>query len=105
VVTETISLKQLIAFMDEGKQFSIGFRTFDDAKQTGGEWIAFDTCVKSNFKTHQERKAMQKVETLKVHKNPNHYENATRNITVLPDGKLVKVHLRLIRKFNGKTVL
>jgi hypothetical protein len=106
VVVETISLKELIEWMDAGKMFSIGFRTFNDKLQTGGEWIEFKECVKHNHLTRQELKEKANKPREKVFKDPKHYENATRNIKVIErDGELVKVHLRLIRKFNGKTVL
>lgn len=91
--------------MDDGKIFSIGFRTFNDKLQTGGEWIEFDQCVKHNHKTYQELRENAAKPKAKVYKNPQHYQNATRNIKTLHDGQLIKVHLRLIRKFNGKTVL
>lgn len=91
--------------MDAGKEFSIGFRTFNDKQQTGGEWIEFDSCVKHNHLTRQELKEKQQQPKERVFKNPRHYENATRNIKLLSNGTLIKVHLRLIRKFNNKTVL
>ena len=105
MVIETISLKELIEWMDAGKEFSIGFRTFNDKKQTGGEWIEFEQCVKHNHLTRQELKEKSNQPKERVFKNPKHYENSTRNIKLLSNGTLIKVHLRLIRKFNNKTVL
>ena len=37
-------------------------------------------------------------------KIPNHEENETRNIMVLPSGEIRTIHIRLIEKFNGKIV-
>lgn len=37
-------------------------------------------------------------------KAPKHYANATRNIQT-PNGDIVKVHIRLIKQFNGMIVI
>ena len=104
---ESITLAKMVAFMDSGQTFSIAFRTCNIQKDKGGEYIFFDECIKHNHLTMSERKANknnaeQKIEIIK---NPNHYLNSTRNIMRVSSGELVKIHLRLIRRFNGKIVL
>lgn len=90
--------------MDAGKHFSIGFRTCNTAKETGGEFIHIPEAVKHNYKTATDRlRATEHKEPLR--KNPNHYENSTRNIRVIATGNIIKVHLRLITQFNNKAVL
>lgn len=92
----------MLQWMDTGQPFDLEFITADKRKDEGGEWK----------KIVQGRKRMQLgvkslesgVRHLQVHKNPHHYENSTRNI-VLQNGELRKVHIRLIRRFNGKTVI
>jgi hypothetical protein len=102
----TIQLKDVIATMDSGAEFSIGFRTYDKRKEKGGEWIAFDCCVKHNYLTAEQRETANRAKQNRaLLKDPKHYENSTRNIRVINNGNIVKVHLRLIRRFNGKTVL
>lgn len=94
----------MILCMDRGETFSIGFRTFDHKKDTGGEWIYFDKACKHNYLTAEERLSeLHKKDPLR--RNPQHYKNSTRNIRVIANGNIVKVHIRLIRKFNGKTVM
>ena len=88
--------------MDAGEAFSIGFRTCDKRKQTGGEWIEFPTAVKQNY---QFGTASETPHEKTYKRNPNHYKNSTRNIRVMPDGNIVTVHIRLIRRFNSKTVM
>ena len=103
---ETITLLKMLNAMDNGEVFSIGFRTCNLKKITGGEFIHFDNCVKHNHQTKAERMAARpQGEAYVVRKNPKHYENSTRNIKRTDTGELVKVHIRLIRIFNGKTVL
>lgn len=103
---ETIMLKQMIEEMDKGVIFSIGFRTCNLQKNTGGEYIFFDACVKHNHQTPSQLKERKESGQAlqKVHRNPNHFENSTRNIKRLSSGELIKVHIRLIRQFNGKIV-
>jgi len=104
VVEEIYTLSEIIEYMDSGKTFSIAFVTYNEQKQTGGEWIELKECVKHNHLTREQLKLKSNKPMEKVFKNPNHYQNATRNIKIVSSGELVKVHLRLIRKFNGKTV-
>jgi hypothetical protein len=99
----TIMLKDVLHQMDTGDSFSIGFRTFDQRKQRGGEYVSAGKAHIYNHKTHQERLENQRA--VRYHKNPNHYENSTRNIVIEEGGAVRKLHIRLIRNFNGKTVL
>lgn len=41
----------------------------------------------------------------KVKRNPNHFQNRTRNIEVPDKDRPVKIHLRLIDSINGKKVV
>ncbi len=101
---ETISLKDFIAYMDTGQTFSIGFRTYNKRLGTGGEYIYFKEACKFNHLTAAERISEIHKKTPLL-KNPDHYNNSTRNIKVLANGNIVKIHLRLVRKFNERIVL
>jgi len=90
--------------MDSGEAFSIGFRTCNVKKGTGGEWLEFPQCKKYIAKTKAEQYSEARTPN-KTRKDPRHYENSTRNIVVMPSGEIVKVHLRLIIHFNSKTVI
>jgi hypothetical protein len=92
--------------MDAGKHFSIAFITCDRKKQTGGEWIFIDRAVKHDFLTRAETDQLQKSApaTQMFHKNPNHYQNSTRNIRIIKNSELRKIHIRLITEFNGMVV-
>lgn len=93
--------------MDAGQPFSIAFITADRRKNTGGELIEVDKAYKSGYVDPHERRKMQQLQPASdmIRKSPNHYENSTRNIVITVNSQVRKVHIRLIRKFNGKTVL
>lgn len=104
---ETITLKQVLEFMDAGQPFSISFVTADKRKNTGGEWIDIEKAYKSGYVDPEARKQTNKLQPASdmINRAPNHYQNSTRNIMIAANSDVRKVHLRLIRKFNGKTVV
>ncbi len=108
---ETITLKDMISAMDKGYTFSIGFVTCNEQKKTGGEWVFLTNMVKHGNTITEQKKALKQAiaqpnqPQSKMLKNPNHYQNSTRNIRSLDTGAIVKIHIRLVRMFNGKKVL
>jgi hypothetical protein len=100
---DTISLNEVITRIDQGKTFDFAFVTANKKKGTGGEWIALENVCKHNYLTAEER--LSRIHSKSpVRKDPRHYPNSTRNIRIMTNGNIVKVHLRLIRRFNGKVV-
>lgn len=93
--------------MDAGQAFSIAFVTADKRKNTGGELIEVEKAYKSGYINPEDRKKMQQLQPASdmLNKSPNHYQNSTRNIVIASNSEVRKLHVRLIRKFNGKTVL
>lgn len=92
--------------MDSGETFSIGFRTCNVDKRTGGEFIFLPEAKKFKRLTPAEIAAANNPrEQLRLKKDPKHFENSTRNLMVPASGRIIKVHLRLITLFNGKQVL
>ncbi len=90
--------------MGTGAPFSMAFVTDDERRGTGGEWVEVAEAFKHDYVSKTERKKLEKAQPQQlVKKNPNHYDHSTRNIS-LPNGELRKVNIRLIRRFNGKTV-
>lgn len=98
----SITLKEAIEMMDSGAYFSIDFVTADMRRGTGGEWIHLPRCRKNPRQTKAEKEA-EKMRVLRPKRDPRHYENSTRNL-LLANGEIRKVHLRLIRKINGRVV-
>lgn len=56
------------------------------------------------IKEYRAATLMQKGRFSDYEKNPNHWNNRTRNIK-LPDGSIKKIHLIFIDSFNGKKVV
>jgi hypothetical protein len=104
---DTISLKQLIDWMDMGQEFSIAFVTLNKKERTGGQWIELPKCQKHNYLTAEQRRLQKRTQPTEqlANRNPNHFQNSTRNIRVIGKGDIIKIHLRLIRRFNGKIVV
>lgn len=92
--------------MDSGVTFSIGWRTCNLTRHTGGEFIFFENVVKHSHQTKAQRKAQSNAGVATtVRRNPNHFENSTRNIRRLDNGDIITIHIRLITRFNNKTVM
>lgn len=104
---DSITLKEVIDQIDSGALIgSICFVTSDKKRDTGGEWIEIRDARKHTFLNKNEQAKLDKVQpiTSGVAKDPQHYQNSTRNLK-LKNGEIRKIHLRLIRKFNTKTVI
>jgi hypothetical protein len=101
---DTITLKEVLQMMDNGHRFSISFITADKHKKKGGEWITIADAFKGHERTPQQKiSAAASQPKTALLKHPHHFENSTRNIH-LPNGEVRKVHIRLIRRFNGLIV-
>jgi hypothetical protein len=102
-----ITLKEVLASMDRGEEFSLVFITADQKKNTGGELVEVKKAYKHNWLSPAERKKQQGLqpESQIIKRDPRHYDNSTRNIRLAANGDIRKVHIRLIRKFNGSIVL
>jgi hypothetical protein len=105
VIGTAITLKEVLDHLDSGEPFSMMVITCDHKRQTGGEELWIDKAWKHNPLTKSERQKLKKQQPQSLlNKNPNHFQNSTRNLK-MPNGDLIKIHIRLIRIFNGKTVL
>lgn len=100
-------LSEMDRLDDQGKpiKFNIKFVTANRKERTGGEIIEIKggrKCVdvKEDKPVFDTRKSVSEP---KLHKNPNHWVNSTRNI-LLPNGRIRKVHIRLIIEFNDQKV-
>lgn len=106
---ETITLGEVLHAIDNGERFDIEFVKADRKRGTGGQIRTYIGCVKESA-IHNPASATRKQEqpvlaAASGSKNPNHYENSTRNIYLLRERLTKKVHIRLITKFNGKRVI
>lgn len=107
-----ILYKEMIREMDQadhnGKPvvFSLKFVTADKVRRTGGEIIEVTKAQKCVGKRSDGvLYANPGNGAVKQTKNPNHEQNATRNIYLVDSGHVRKVHTRLIIEFNNKKVI
>jgi hypothetical protein len=87
--------------------FSLKIVTYDEQKQTGGDLIEFESAeiCRSGKTSRRDRfnsEAVAKAE--QIRKNPNHRDNLTRNIRLLPSGNIRKIHIHHILRLNGERV-
>ena len=110
---KTISLKDALAIINKkDKQgnpypFDITFRSLQRNSKTGGKLYEYKQAKKLRSKKNIPSKTsliktVQSGTTPK--KNPNHFENRTRNLE-LQNGQKKKIHIRLIISINGKKVI
>jgi hypothetical protein len=112
---EVISLKQVLAMMAAAVEpFALRFVKFNEAKGTGGEIVELGGQLLSNRGTVTAPESApaigpgpESVDELEAHltRNPNHFDNRTRNLVSMLNGNFTKVHIYLILEFNGKKVI
>lgn len=104
-----LRLNDALKIMDNGEVFSIEYVTFDKKRKTGGR-IKYYPEAKLLKSAKSTISGSTKSTSIKAKKstNPNHWDNATRNIKILIDGVETsgnkKLHIFLILKLNGKRV-
>lgn len=97
---EMIRIAEMLTIMNtwekrgERVPFSITWVKCDEKQGTGGEKITLDQAVLvGNAHSKSEKR------------NPNHFENYTRNIRAYEGDRIMKIHIPLVTRFNGKQVI
>lgn len=93
-----LSLQIALETIEKGEEFSIEFVTANLSRGTGGEIRKIARAIVPV----QASKSPLAKQNLK--RPPNHFTNSTLNLTDLITDRIIKVHKRLIIKFNGHTV-
>lgn len=108
-----ISIAEISEYMDavdaagNPLKFDLVVRSFSRQNKTGGKLNFYNGVQKPKPKGGQKSvlNFLKKLHSpTKARKNPNHFENRTRNIE-LENGEIRKVNLLFIIKFNGKYVI
>lgn len=106
---DSIKLNEALKIMESGEVFSIQFVTYDKKRKTGG-FVKFYPEARLLQKTDSPAKQVKSESSgiKRKTKNPNHWDNATRNIKVIVNGiessGNKKLHIFLMTMFNGKRV-
>lgn len=87
-------------------KFDLVVRGFSRQNKTGGKLSFYNGVQKPKPKGGKNSKSLfsKLLGSEKARKNPNHFENRTRNIE-LENGEIRKINLLFIIKFNGKNVI
>lgn len=87
-------------------KFDIELREFSLQNKTGGKYKVYnDACLLTTpSKKRTDIKALSYFYEDKTHKNPNHWQNRTRNLQ-LANKQIKKINILFIIKFNGKEVI
>lgn len=73
--------------------FAITFVTLDEKKGTGGKKITLDRAILVGGPSSKSKG-----------RNPNHFENYTRNICHAEGDRIIKIHALLVTRFNGMRI-
>lgn len=88
--------------------FDIEFRKYSAQSKTGGAYRVYNDArllISKPTNKSLKKSALEKLFAPdKARKNPNHWENQTRNLE-LANGEIKKINIRFIVKFNGKNVI
>lgn len=100
-----IPLKEVLNEMELGLPFSIVYYSYDKRRGKAGERIELKgaSCAVRRAKSESEGESAPSTGSGSATRNPNHWQNATRNV-VLPNGETRKLHIRLITRFNNQKV-
>jgi hypothetical protein len=109
---QTITLKQVLDEMATAiEPFSLRYVKLNETKGTGGELVSISSQLLSGKGQPEEAPTIgpmpADLEELEawVKRNPNHYENMTRNLVSTVNGHYTKLHIYLITEFEGKKVI
>ena len=112
---EVITLKQVLAHMAETiEPFGLRYVKLNEQKGTGGEVVEVSGQLLSGRGKAKAPGAplamaidLGSQPSVAVHqvRNPNHFDNMTRNLVSTLNGNYSKVHIYLILEFNGKKVI
>jgi len=95
----------MIAYMNSGKPFSIVYVTWDHVKGAGGSVKEVQLAYK-HYSNSTAKKMVDVEKESDIKRNPNHFSNSTMNIKIPGQAgvDVRKVHVQLIRRFNGAIV-
>lgn len=107
-MVENISLKEVLIDMkklDENKNpipFTVSVRSFDKKNKTGGKYTTY---FNATLMQQGKKRSLTSLKEGRDLKNPNHWENKTRNIKTPDLARPQKINILSIIKYNGFNVV
>jgi len=80
--------------------FTLETRTFNRYNKSGGKYMIHRN---AELMRPPKQKGIKRLADPTPFKNPNHFENRTRNIKV--NGEIIKINIAFIIRFNGYNVV
>lgn len=107
---DALSAMKTLVFVGRAVPFSIKIRTLNRYSKTGGKLLFFEQAKLVMAEENPNVNSINSLRTVSnqvatTRRNPNHFENKTRNIKILPQNKIQKIHIRYIIQFNNKDVI
>lgn len=99
-LTEVITEIKKLDFNKNPVPFSLTFRTYNKQNKKGGKLVSVQNATL--MQPPKDKGAVRLSQNIDF-KNPNHFENRTRNIKV--SDKIIKVNTLFIIEFNGHKVV
>lgn len=89
---------------DEPIPFSLKAVEYNEQLDKGGDWFEVDRAIlpRTGKKSVKSNRLEPLMEHEKLRKNPNHFENLTINIMLMPSRNIRKIHIHLITRINGE---
>lgn len=99
-------LKDALDLLETGTWVKICYISFDDKRNIAGEIVRINRCriLKKEKSEKSEIIQSKSIDPNQIKKDPNHYENATRNVK-LANGTIRKFHIRLLFAINGHKII
>lgn len=95
----------MVQYWNTGKPFSITYITWDWQTGRGGAIKSYQQAVKHYGAESKGNESLVNNKGALVYatKNPGHFHNGTTNIRVTAAGnaEIRKIHIQLVRRFNG----
>lgn len=100
-----INRGEAIHIIDSGQVFSIEYYTADKKRGRAGEHKMYSNCVKNTLPTAKTTVVTPELKSAKPLNSPVKYDNSTRRIKLMRTREIKTIHLRLMTRINGKTIL
>lgn len=107
---DIVQYNDMVAHLRTGQPFNMTYVEADRRRGTGGElrtlkgWVMHQPAsVEEELKVKQNRKS--RIAKALYECNPMHSIHKTSNVTNLKSKAILKIHIKLIIEYNGKTVV
>ena len=102
---DALNVMRAVDADEEPVPFSLKVVEYNEQLGTGGGFFEVERAILTQSGKKSQKKGRFNeilLEKEKILKNPNHFDNLTLNITLLPSRNIRKIHVHLITRINGE---